>query len=853
MSVDLKIVASDSEVPAVPGYIRLYGQGGQGKARLPDGSILVLGGLVGTTLNALTLSAATLAEGSAQGTAVGTLQGTTAGSTLSLTDTAGGRFQLAAGAIQAGGTLTDYVVASNHSITVRETLAGASNSPRDTVLTVTVTDVAEGASLNALAFDPGYQQYRNPQIYEGSVAGTVVGYVSRSTLGSVLSLSADGGGLFTLGGLQLRAAGTIPTVETAASYTLTVTEDDGVTTRDTSLVVSVLDTGAAASGAPSLTGYYPRAAQPGDIITLIGANLSTITDIWVGNVQQSAATMGGTALSGSVYQFTMPAGVSGSPVDVYLFNSGDFTHLDASGLPRLSVLTATAPVVLGLSPSVAYAGDTVVAEVQGATGVTEVAIERVEDSTILATGVTVLDATHVQFSVPSASPGGVVRITNPGGVGRYDGALTILPAGYVDDVSDYSRLYASTDVSGYGVTRDGADQVFVCRPINVQPPGYVRTQQAISNFYRTLLGEDLQAADGTVLDRAPFEVMKSQGFNSARIWVHPDAWNQTVRQSGEPGNASLDPDQYDDYRERFQRMVRQAREADLFVIIGIGFNSPSPYQGSGLQPLGSDSSLAALIGLAAVYSDDLGVALDVHNESYPYPFADWTAGQTQAQTWRDGATLTQARVAGDTGQDIGFISLSWSGLGYQTMIDGLRTAGSDHMLIATVPNYGDDFSSILSTLPADSGSNLVLAWHAYPQLLNTWEAASPKPATYADLLALGAAETPAVAADELKGGDTQLASIATVIEGGIPVIATEFGGFSGYTDMAGDEPFVARILALADTDPTFAGRLGVGLWSWVYKTTYTTGYGIPLAGAEGVAAPGTYEVYRPWARGKVGL
>lgn len=47
--------------------------------------------------------------------------------------------------IVAGSVSTDYETAASHTITVRETLAGASNSPRDTVLTINVTDVDDTA------------------------------------------------------------------------------------------------------------------------------------------------------------------------------------------------------------------------------------------------------------------------------------------------------------------------------------------------------------------------------------------------------------------------------------------------------------------------------------------------------------------------------------------------------------------------------------------------------------------------------------------------------------------------------------------------------------------------------------
>jgi hypothetical protein len=102
-------------------------------------------------LRALTLSPATIAEGSAEDTFVGRLFGTTPGSTLTLIDDAGGRFKYFDDAgtpkIVAGATATDYDLATSHNITVRETLLGRSNSPRDTVLTIAVTDTGVPAIM----------------------------------------------------------------------------------------------------------------------------------------------------------------------------------------------------------------------------------------------------------------------------------------------------------------------------------------------------------------------------------------------------------------------------------------------------------------------------------------------------------------------------------------------------------------------------------------------------------------------------------------------------------------------------------------------------------------------------------
>lgn len=96
-----------------------------------------------TVLPNLTLSPARIAERSLAGTVVGGLSGKTSGSTLSLIDSAGNRFALSGTNIIAGSVVTDYEAAASHTITVRETLAGAANSPNETVLTIFVDDVDE--------------------------------------------------------------------------------------------------------------------------------------------------------------------------------------------------------------------------------------------------------------------------------------------------------------------------------------------------------------------------------------------------------------------------------------------------------------------------------------------------------------------------------------------------------------------------------------------------------------------------------------------------------------------------------------------------------------------------------------
>lgn len=97
----------------------------------------------------LTLSAANFVEGSTAGTVIGTIQNKTAGSTIAVTP------EDARVAVSGNNLVVGSVAAQDGTfdITLRETYASALNSPRDTLLTITVTEVVwppEGDDLEAV-------------------------------------------------------------------------------------------------------------------------------------------------------------------------------------------------------------------------------------------------------------------------------------------------------------------------------------------------------------------------------------------------------------------------------------------------------------------------------------------------------------------------------------------------------------------------------------------------------------------------------------------------------------------------------------------------------------------------------
>lgn len=179
----------------------------------------------------------TLPEDAAQGAVAGTVDGRTGGSILSLVDDAGGRVALAGTTIVRGAVALDYATAGSHGFTLREILAGAPNSPRDSVLTLTVTDIPKAPSLSALTLSTA-------SLMEGAAHGAPVGAIQGKTAGSSLALIDSDGDRFQLNGLAIEAGPVATDFETAASHAITIREtlaDSPNSPRDTTLAITITE------------------------------------------------------------------------------------------------------------------------------------------------------------------------------------------------------------------------------------------------------------------------------------------------------------------------------------------------------------------------------------------------------------------------------------------------------------------------------------------------------------------------------------------------------------------------------------------------------------------------------------
>ena len=168
----------------------------------------------GPTLNNLSLASTSVVENSSTGTLVGAVLGKTVGSTLTLIDSAGNRFALSGTNINVGSVLTDFETAVSHTIILQEALLGYSNSPRNTLITINVSNVNETASLSALTLSTS-------SIVQGS--STTVNIVGATPLSSITASSLPAG--MVLDSSARTISGT-PTVATTYNFSLTETLAD---------------------------------------------------------------------------------------------------------------------------------------------------------------------------------------------------------------------------------------------------------------------------------------------------------------------------------------------------------------------------------------------------------------------------------------------------------------------------------------------------------------------------------------------------------------------------------------------------------------------------------------------------
>lgn len=270
-------------------------------------------------LNALTLSASSVAENSASGVVVGTVLGKTAGSTLSLFNNDGGRFVLnGSNQIVTGLVNIDFEASPTRSITIRENLPSAVTPTVDTVLTISVTDVVENFAPNDITLTGG-----SLTIAEDAELGTLIGTLGGTDpdVGDTLTFAilTDTDNKFLIVGSSLVLAAPLD-FETKTSHNVTIRATDiGGLTYDETFTITVTN----------VTETAPTSPLPTTGTTVSDGSFSVAPTVTSANGKIKIA---GKKASGSTGKFIYDIGVPKASFKYTMKVDPDWSLLDQKGI-----------------------------------------------------------------------------------------------------------------------------------------------------------------------------------------------------------------------------------------------------------------------------------------------------------------------------------------------------------------------------------------------------------------------------------------------------------------------------------------------------------------------------------------
>ena len=456
-----------------------------------------------------TLSASAVTENASVGTIIGTLLNAVdpdAGDThtYSLTNDAGGRFQIVGNTLQvADGTLLDFEGATSHAVTVRVTDAGGLF--HDRTFTIDVTDVNDAPSDVALSANT---------VAEGAatdtVIGTLMGVVDQDA-GDTHSLSLmDGaGGRFKLVGAELQVAdGSLLDLESASSHAVTVrVTDAGGLVLDKTFSIDLTNV----NEAPTDVALSANAVVEGAAADTVIGTLQGIVDPDAGDTHMLSLIddAGGRfklvgdslqVLDGTLLDFE---DASSHAVTVRVTDAGALSYDEVLTIDVTDVNEAPTDVTLSAnSVAEGAATDTIVGTLLGVVdqdagdshtlGLVDDAGGRFK---LVGNTLQVADGTLLDFE-GATSHAVTVRVTDAGGL-SYDKAFTI-------NLTDVNEAPTDVTLSASTVAEDAAADTVIGTFQGIVDPdaGDTHTFSLVNDAGGRfkLVGNALQVTDGALLD-----------------------------------------------------------------------------------------------------------------------------------------------------------------------------------------------------------------------------------------------------------------------------------------------------------------------------------------------------------------
>ncbi len=286
---------------------------------------------------------------------------------------------------------------------------------------------------------------------------------------------------------------------------------------------------------------------------------------------------------------------------------------------------------------------------------------------------------------------------------------------------------------------------------------------------------------------------------------HANTLRLQVSQEGLGDTANYSATQIDDYLSQVEAAVQLARSFGLVVILSMQDQAG----GCGLQhQLPDATTAAAWTTLAPAFADDPYVMFELFNEPQ-----NSSSDSSQWAQWQSGG--------GSPLCNAGTTPTCSTAVGYQTLVDDVRSWGADNVLLADGGNSAEHFNGAGPYLPRDSSAGLGIAYAVHPYYFNPSSSFAKDEAYYQN-------------------------SYGFLVDSGYPVIATEWNYLKnhcktdapklapqfltwlerkgiGMTAMAGDYP--GRTVADWNWHPTRcgsrAGGSGQQLLTWYQHLAQT--------------------------------
>jgi aryl-phospho-beta-D-glucosidase BglC (GH1 family) len=280
-----------------------------------------------------------------------------------------------------------------------------------------------------------------------------------------------------------------------------------------------------------------------------------------------------------------------------------------------------------------------------------------------------------------------------------------VPAGY------YSLTAEAFDSAGNTAT-SAAVQVSVVSTTSTAPQLHVSGNELVnaSGSKVVLHGVDRSGTEYACVqgngifdgpnDQASITAMKSWGVNAVRVPLNEACWNAESYVDSAYAGAN--------YQAAIEAYVNLLNANGMVAILDLHwtdglYTGPSAGCSSAeatcQKPMPDTAeSVPFWSSVAAAFKGNDAVIFDLFNE--PYPERADSSNETEGwQCWLNG------------GSDC--VGISYSVAGMQTLVNAVRSAGANNVIMLGGLEYSNDLTQWLSYEPTDPDHNLVASWHSY--------------------------------------------------------------------------------------------------------------------------------------------